>query len=330
MNIATKKRFAWLIGILACVAVYTPTSAHALTIAPARAELLLNPGETALREVTLINGIGEPSTVSLSAKEYSIANGAPQFTDGGVGSWIKMEKSDVVIQDGEIKKVLVRITVPPKTEPGTYAAVVLAEEASDAQKEGAVVQTRVGALFMVGVDGPASDKGRIIGFTEGKKWMTSLPAEFRVLYQNTGKMHVRPSGFIRIRNMWGTILAEIPWNPGSAAVMPRTTKEFTANWNVEMLGANTTEWEREWRNGPFGRYSATLFFDENGMKRQIGQVRFFVLPYQLLAFFAVLAAIAVSLLLKLRTAYNHHLTEKFERCVAKNGVNACERKFGIK
>jgi hypothetical protein len=116
-------------------------------------------GKSVQREAKIKNNSLEKKEVNLVAKD------AIQTLDGGfsykenleldneVGSWIKTESRNLILEAGETKIVKFEIFVPAETKPGEYAGVIAVDLKPIDAGNGISVENRVGARIYITVPG---------------------------------------------------------------------------------------------------------------------------------------------------------------------------------
>ncbi|MFH0928384.1 MAG: hypothetical protein V1821_02825 [bacterium] len=316
-----------------------PGRAEALMISPVTVEIQAEPGTETMQSFVIVNDGASPVVLKLTAEDFRPAgsSGAPDYfvddSPGAASKWISFPEQSVTLQAKERRSLEYHLAVPQGVTPGGhYAVVFAAAEKNSTRDSGIQLTPRVGVLLMIRVPGQIMAEGRVIGFglTSGKTTLTHLPADFAVEFQNTGNVHLKPEGVIKIRDAWGTLRAELPVNVESGAALPNSTRTFTAKWNLAKIAPDSSEWERQWKNGPLGSYHATLLlgYEGQGLK-EMGRFNFFIFPYQTVIFWGIVLLAVVLFFMRLLASYRHHLTRLFDAYVKKYGRAQAEAMFGI-
>ncbi|MEM2947064.1 MAG: hypothetical protein QXN96_02360 [Candidatus Bathyarchaeia archaeon] len=320
-----KKGF--IIATLAALVLGLAPSASALTISPPLMEFDARPGDALVDVVKLYNETNEPLTLTASVQNFKALGetGTPEFLPVeekvGLASWIKLDETEVTLAPQERKSVLFTINVPGDAEPGGHFAGILwsaGTPTAAAPGEAAVgIVAKTGTLILVRVAGEVNEAGRIVEFSTDKTSYNYLPVNFTVRFENTGNVHLKPTGTIEIRNMWGTKVAQMAVNENLANVLPKSIRRFEATWQKEALPLGASEWQKERQNGAWGKYTAvvTLSYGIDGSVVQ-AKTSFWVFPWRVALFYLVLLVIIVLLLVQGVKKYNKWLLKKYGGKVA--------------
>lgn len=221
-------------------------------IGPTRFLLDMEPGETRTVEVQVMNQEGETRMYVLETEDFAIdpeQNGAATFFPSHAAGpfpargWLTPEVGSFELGHGERAFIRVRVSVPENAEPGDhYAAVVVAHEPSiPDEQSGFAVQSRVASLFIVSVAGDIQQEGMLEKLTTRRfiNWM--LPVFLRLTVRNTGNVYMQPTGAIRIRNIFGITVDEIPLR-GELVVYRDSVRSEDISWKPRFaLGRYTAE-----------------------------------------------------------------------------------------
>lgn len=271
-------------------------SAEALTISPARIELVGDPGQTVKGEFLLINEqeAGRTFYTSIQNFEAQGETGTPTFTtaDEGLASWITTP-SEIVLSRGEQRKVSYQITIPNDADAGGYfAAIFLSSNPPSSSGQNQVsVGAKIGTLVLLRVSGEVSEGGAIASFgsKENKWFYTHLPVLFSYRFTNSGGDRINPEGTVTIRNMLGIKAARFDANPTKGNILPGSTRKFEVHWGDE------TEMPKEffgavayqWKHFALGIYHAKLSLAYNDLS-DTDSAMIVVFPWQLLIIWATI------------------------------------------
>lgn len=249
-------------------------AATGLTIQPIKISPTINPGEEISGVISLINASDDENEtlVTLRVEDFIPAAGsegvnfvgkAPGVTT--VMDWITLGENNersFLIKKGEAMAVPYTIKAPKNAEPGGHYGVLFFKAQKISQGQSLNVGTQVGVLVLVTIPGNHLQKGNILGFTT-KKFQQKAPVDFSIRFENTGTVHFEPKGSIKISNIFGKEVGEVPVE-GQVA-LPTNIRNLTPSWNVEGL--------------LFGRYTANLsIVDGDGEKLSAKSVSFYVFP----------------------------------------------------
>jgi len=303
---------------------FTPIKANALTISPVRFEILGDPGQTLMGEITLFNerDIAETFYSSFESFEARGEGGEPRFVPAqkGLPTWMKTE-STITLEPGETKIVPFSIEVPQGADPGGHFAAIFWSNVPPAEIEEKqmVVGARIGTLILLRVSGEIREGGGILEFGTKNKIYTHLPISLFYRLANDGNNWLRPEGEVKISNIIGLQTAVLDANPVKGNVLPGSIRRFDVEWKAQdeiteegflaIVG-------HQWQNFAFGPYRATLSL-RNGMLPELETTEgfksnfwFFVIPWQLLIIIIIVLMIVGFIGTKGLKKYNRWIIEK--------------------
>lgn len=289
----------------------------ALTISPVRMEISGDPGQTLRGEMELFNEQDEVKTFYSSTANFEARgeSGAPYFLEEktGLATWIRVQES-VRLEPQERKTIPYSIAIPPGAEPGGHFAAIFWGQAPQSQGGQVAIGGRLGMLILLSVTGETKEgKSGLVEFgVEGGRFINSLPISFFYKFSNDGSERVKPSGELKIKNLFGFTTVTLDVNRGSGNVLPRSTRKFSVIWleknqeksEVVSLSAEEKEGQRffaavknQWRNFALGPYKAELnlaygkLSEAEANQKAQASYRFFVIPWQLLSLIIIILAI---------------------------------------
>lgn len=259
------------------------------SLGPTRLSYSINPGdkvEAVLQITSRIEGdtkfvVGiEDFISSEDPSKYTIFLGEEksQFSSK---EWFKPELSEFTLKHGQRLHLPITIQVPKDAEPGDhYSAVFVQTSTKHNNESGISLSSRVGALFLLRIEGKAKTEGNLISFTSDKPFYLEGPIKFALNFQNNGNVHLTPFGKIEIANVLGKTVAQIEVHDW--VVLRDSQRAQIASWAPSRLS--------------LGRYTAKVQI-QRGYDNLIDtkEIAFYVIPGKLLGS----AAIAVGLLLLL-------------------------------
>lgn len=295
LGLQTSKLLKTLFWGLLLVAL-SPLSVEALTISPARIELVGDPGQTVTGEFLLINEQEAARTFYTSIQNFEAQGetGTPTFTtsDEGLASWIKTS-SEVVLGRGEQRKISYQITIPSDAEAGGYFAAVFlsSNPPSNSGQSQVSVGAKIGTLVLLRVSGEISEDGAIASFgSKENKWFhTHLPVLFSYRFTNSGGDRINPEGTVTIRNIVGIKTTRFDANPTKGNILPGSTRKFEVRWGPEaempkeFFGAVAYQW----KHFALGIYHAKLSLKYNNLT-DTESAMIVVFPWQLLVILATI------------------------------------------
>ncbi|MFC1687060.1 hypothetical protein ACFL0L_00585 [Patescibacteria group bacterium] len=314
-----------IVSILA-FALFLP-SVYALTLIPPSLELGLTPNQSSQVAIKLFNEEAKAVELYTEARNFDARGetGQPEFdfnSDSfGLSSWMQMESGPIVLGAGERYEVPVTITPPLGADPGGHYAAVFFS--TSPPEDGQVrISSKVGTLVLATVEGDIQENGEIAQFIlkDGQKVLTRLPVEFITRFQNTGNIHLKPTGTITVSNLFGKMVTELDFNTAQGATLPSTTRKYETIW--EQSAVNDSDgnfWKKFWQeytneknNFAIGKYTASqeIIAGEDGAIRDTAEVSFWIIPWRLLLVWFIIAIVVVFVLIILIKKYNTWVVSK--------------------
>jgi hypothetical protein len=249
-------------------------------VGPGRTEIVLEPGQTVTKEMTITNRITDNRDFLLEIEDITGTTDASQsvILSGNergpysVQDYISVPDTTFTLDLGERARIPVTISVPADAEPGGhYGSVLVSTVRSAENQESSTTRSpviaRVGSLFFIRVAGEAETSGETKDLTliNDKWWYEKGPIELGVLYENTGSVHLNPYGEISITNMFGEQVGFVELEPWF--VLPKSLRLREIAWDREFL---------------LGRYTVTAQVNR-GYSDIVDEhsVSFWVLPWKI-------------------------------------------------
>lgn len=322
------KKF-FLVFTLLIASGFIAKHAFAITMIPPSLEFDVTPNQQYKTTVKLFNEEERALNVYSSVANFGQQGetGLPSYdlnapVTEGLASWIEVEKGPLTIEPGERIEVIVTINPPKTAEPGGhYAGVFFTENNPNETTGNAVGVTKgVGVLLLAKVAGEIKESGAIVDFVTDAQKYSHLPVQFSVRYQNTGNVHIRPSGSITITDMFGRSSGTIEVNTIKGATLPLAIRKYDATWeksqNQQMSGSAWNQFWQAYRNEKtnlgFGKYTATLSLTagRTGQVQNNAEISFWIWPWHMILVYAVIIVVAILVLWLLIRSYNRWLTKK--------------------
>lgn len=323
--VSTLLAMTFFFSVISPVLAQTATS---LTIAPARQQHELKPGESTNIILKLMN-TGDSSIVgTLFTADFIVTgnDGKPQFLEDklalpakyAAASWFKLPYDRLAIPAHGKVETQIKITAPKNALPGGHYAAIIFEPAAAAPLSGIVsdkagqsaVAPRLAGLVYLVIPGKYEETALVTQFFAPKFSQTG-PINIATAIKNTSPVHLRPSGTITITNMFGDVTTVLPLE--EVNIFPDASK----------LYQNTipTKWL-------VGRYRADLSAGYGSQGRALsGTIFFTVFPMTLASYILILIA-ALIFLVNLTVKKNRKHQQELEAEVAelKKEVNDLEKK----
>ncbi len=275
-----------LLGLLFLAPVFAAQASTGLTIQPVKVSQTMEKGGSVSGYILLSNASEAPVVVDMKVEDFipNAGGDGVKFVSRSEGvttvrDWITLNggKSEITLGVNEQIQVPYTINAPANAEPGSHLGVIFfkAIDAADADKQ-LKIGTQVGTLVFVTIPGNHLQKGNILEFT-GPAFVQQLPIVFRTKFENTGTVHFEPKGTIRITNLFGKEVAQVPVE--GQVVLPTGVKELNTAFNADGV--------------MLGRYTASIeLFDGEGGRLSSQDHVFYVVPvWYILGFIIVLLVI---------------------------------------
>ncbi len=319
-----------LLGIAILAVILLPRGADALTLSPPYFDYSLNPGDTVLDVIKLFNEGRATETYYPIVMNFSADDdeaGAPQFyapeedrMGQGLADWIQVDPSPIVIPAGGRANVQFSINVPKDdaTPGGHYGAILLSTAPPADMERGIGVSQQLASIMLVRVSGEVQEVGGIaeFGFKNPQVWYNHTPIEFFLRFENSGNVHLRPTGNLIIKNWLNQNTESIKVNPEFKSVLPMSIRRYEFAWgNTDKKRlANMSPIEREIKNFGLGKYSVQLIINYGSTNQVLVREKtFYVWPWRLMVFFGVGLLVLLVIAWILKRAYDKSLLRKFEK-----------------
>lgn len=262
-----------------------------LTLQPAKTEVSLSSGENFSSSVRIINNQPVDLFIEVSAEELSIWDDSKEIyplspsEDYLPQNFIKPAYDSFYIEAGEEFILPVDISLPDSLPSGGYYGTLIfsATPANESLSQTKVI-TRLGSVFLIRFDGgDIKEEGKVVGLSldDNKRIVTKLPEYFKVIFENSGNVHLNPAGRIEVFR-FGQLVGEVP--VGIFPAYPGLENRTKAFWSVAD-GFNFSE---------FGFYNARLrMYLGYGEEYQEVKTYFIVIPKVLSLFILSILGLVV-------------------------------------
>jgi hypothetical protein len=266
-----------------------PNFGEALEIAPPVIYLSVNPGQTIKTQIFLRDISSGPLVVGGEANDFTAAgeDGTPKIilnnednnNPYSMKAWVVAPVSLNLVPK-EVKTMDITINVPKDASPGGHYGIIRFTATPPSLKSSGVsLSTSLGALMLVTVSGPVSEKLSIAEFSVNHNGKTgdvfqSGPLNFVQRIKNEGNVHEQPTGRVAITDMFGRKVANVNMNLPPRNILPVSTRKFQEPLDKAVIGKRKL----------FGRYSATLTVTYGKNKQTVSSsLVFWVIPYRVVA-----------------------------------------------
>jgi len=248
---------------------------------PGKMEIFLNPGESVVRNISVISRIGKNTKFKIVTEDFIGTQDADTPVllledDSSPYSFrknIEPSAETFLLSAGQKIQVPIKISVPLDAAPGGYYASVivasLPDENVDSESGTTKIVSRIGVLLFIRVNGPVDINGKLEDFRvkgNSQGVIQKSPVNFEILYRNSGSVHLVPYGIIKIKNLIGKEIGSVPVDAYFS--LPDSLRYRQVDFNKENL---------------FGRYTATLTLNRGyGSTEDVMKLAFWVIPWKML------------------------------------------------
>ncbi|PLX21217.1 hypothetical protein C0584_03315 [Candidatus Parcubacteria bacterium] len=220
-----------------------------MTLTPPLVKNNMNPGETWVSTVKLVNNNQNDLVVYTDIQDFrSSPDGGVELIpkeesegeDSGSGflrKWMTIMDGPITISSFGSVEIPFEIKVPESAEPGGHYAAILVgtKPTGEIQGSGISISSMISSLILVNISGDVVEEGRIREFTTDKNYYKDPEVNFKLRFENTGNVHLQPKGNIVIKDMFGNEKGLIDINKDTAYgnVLPGSTKTWDFSWEGE-------------------------------------------------------------------------------------------------
>ncbi len=277
-----------------------------LEISPPLIELKTDPGKTVTSTIRVRNVTQDTLVIKSQINDF-VANGedgqpkllldTDEESPYSIKSWI-VSVPAITLKKGEQKPILVTLRVPDDASPGGHFGVIrFTGTPPELEDTGVSLSASVGTLMLVNVSGNTSESAEVSDLytaQNGKKrsFFEYGPITIVERIKNTGNVFFKPSGSVRVNNMFGRPVETFSINENGGNVLPGSTRKFEQELSNKLL---------------FGRYTVQadiVYGEKNSIITE--STSFWVIPYKLIAIF--LAGVVLTVLFVKR--YNRYIVKK--------------------
>ena len=284
-------------------------SGQGLEISPPLIEFTTDPGKTVSVSIKLRNITDSPLVARARIDDF-LAQGeeglpkllldedAAETSPYSFKPWVSSIPA-VSLAPKQQKAIQVTFNVPGDASPGGHYGVIrFTAAAPEVEQTGVALAASIGTLVLINVSGDVKTAATIEQFfvsqnAGGKpsSFFEQGPLTFVERIKNTGNVHIKPVGEVKINNSFGKNVATLQVNEKNGNVLPASVRRFEQTMDKKLL---------------FGRYTAqaNLFYGDGQTLTQT--ISFWVIPYKLIA----LAIGALVLAVFLIRRYNRAIVKK--------------------
>lgn len=257
-------------------------AANGLQISPALVQLNGEKGKSYTVQLKVLNVTGSDLSFKTAVNDFAAKDetGTPSIfltsttpLPTSIQTWVN-SIPDFTLKAHEEKTINVVLTIPTDAEPGGHYGVIrFSGTQPQLSGTGVGLSASAGTLFLVSVAGDITEKVNLATFEASENNKPSAlfeygPITFTTRFQNTGNVHVQPTGTILVEDVFKNKVADLPVNSDKGNILPSSTRKFES-----VL-------DKKWM---FGRYTATITASYGTHGQAIVEtISFWVIPYKLI------------------------------------------------
>lgn len=302
-----------------------PQGSSAVTVSPPIIEIDAKKGDIITEKIRVTNDSDVEQTYYISAQRFVAEgeSGAAAFIEDDnpleLVNWLDFPVTSVTVGPDERKVVPFSITIPDNADPGGHFASIFLSTTPPATGDGSQVSIggRVGVLLLTRVEGNVVESAKIRDFAAEPSTINALPANFNIRIENEGNVHLKPQGNITISSMFGNIAAIVDVNQQGSNVLPDSVRELDAQWVTNpnaVAGEDSSFWAKyrqEKENFAFGKFTADLNMVYGGTGKTLtASTTFWVIPWRVLLYRGLWAAVIIALLVIGIRRYNQWIIDR--------------------
>jgi len=267
-----------------------------ISISPLTFELSANPGSRISNVLTVFNQGDTPLSISMEAQSFRPVGEQGQVavqelragednTGYELSEWITMQPRSIVLEPHTDRTVTFIINVPRNAEPGGhYGSVLAGIGGTGFTAGGSLIAQKVGALVLLQVSGDVVEKIDVKSF-EAPTFSEYGPVTITTRFENIGTVHLKPQGFIVIKNIFGReiITLQLP----AKNVLPNSIRKIETIFDKKFL---------------FGKYDAilTAVYGSQNQQQIAYATSFYVIPWKMTLLYGILGIIVLILFWRAR------------------------------
>ena len=195
-----------------------------ITAAPARQEILVEPGERTAINIKFLNQGDVPVSGTLHVVNFIVESkdGSPTFIENptqisprfAAASWVKLPYQRITIAAKDKVQIQAQLSIPEDVQPGgKYFAIYFeptgrSQEALGTIKEGVTPTTfRIAGLVYLKVAGPVEENA-YLSQLKAPRFLEYGPIPVSTEILNKGNYHIKPKGIIILKSIFGKKIDE--------------------------------------------------------------------------------------------------------------------------
>jgi len=253
-----------------------------LSISPLTFELTANPGDEISNIVKVFNTGDSSMPVTMEVEDFRPVGEAGQVAISpdedetySLARWVRTVPETFLLEPQAFQAVEFIVSVPLNAEPGGHYGSILASiSGGTIVGGGTAIAQKVGALLLLQVAGEVREQLFLQSF-EVPQFSEYGPITLASRFENSGTVHLKPRGFILIKNILGGEVVQL--NLVQKNVLPDSIRRMETVLDKKYL---------------FGRYEAILTAIYGSANEPISAVTtFWVIPWKITL--GILLALAI-------------------------------------
>jgi hypothetical protein len=284
-----KQNFLLKLAFLVLTLLFLPQATFALSVAPPRQAVTIEPGESKTLRISVKNETKKPVRIKPKVTGFSVDDktGAANFqSTDEARNWLEYDKNTFRLSASSSKKFSFSVKIPNSAESKSHYLALFFEQINPNKQ--LQVNSRVGSLLFLYVGGTVREALVLDQFSPRKKVFFSKPAKLNFSLKNKGSIHVIPRGQLSFTQNNQQVAAK-KINKKETLVVPESN--FSASVSLSDLS---------WRD--FGKINADLVVQYGKTNKALsGRAEFWYFPKYILfvvAFIIILFLVLFSLLAK--------------------------------
>lgn len=300
------------VGVSVSAQAANANAAQGIQISPTLVELNAAKGKTYNITLNVTNVTGSDLVYTSSVDDFNAADetGSPHIIldsklpdTASIKTWVAVD-FQFTLQSHKSRVITAQITIPNNAEPGGHYGVLrFSGSAPELKSTGVGLSASAGVLMLVRVDGVISEKASLASFysaqNDKQSWFfENSPISFVTRIKNDGNVHIKPSGLIEVRDMFGGLVANLPINDQEpkSNVLPSSIRRFDS------------ELKKPWMIGLY-TVNLALGYGEKG-QAITNTISFWVIPYKLILAVLFVLVTIVFILKRMIRVYNKRIAER--------------------
>lgn len=250
-------------------------------------EQKLDPGGHTEGVTKIINESDVPLTFDLNVQDFVVTDdiGTPNIlppntlaTKYSAAAWVGVTPDKFTLLPGQKQNLQYFIQVPRDARPGGHYAVIVytPEVKNGVSGTGATVNSQLGSIFYITVNGPITESANVSNFF-ANPFQEYGPVSILTQIQNLGDLHISPTGTVNVSGLFYNKTQSLPTHN----IFPQAKRNYTNTFGQTFM---------------LGRYKAVMLasYGVNNNLPLTATMYFWVFPWRL-ALIIVLAIVAIVL-----------------------------------